>query len=778
MLLSGRRRCLAVPVIVALLAGLLPIGAAVAAVAALPKTIIVPGLVAATIQGGINIAASGDTVLVRPGVYHELLNFKGKSVRVVSQGGPATTTIDGGVGAPVVTFTSGEPSSTLLQGFTITDGIAGPFTPGGGIAVHGSSPTIFGNIITKNTTCGGGPGIEVQFGAPVIVANIVSHNRDGCNNFLGGAIEVFGGTAEIISNRVELNDNQTGIVIRAGLTPSVVANNIIEKNTGLNTRGLSATGNVLVLQNLIVGNTQGIAAAGDVAGIPFPTIVNNTVANNLDSQLALATPITPDMQIVNNIFAGSFGSPPVICGLAVPPSPPAVMPTFSHNDLWSPSTPTTAGPCPTITGANGNISADPGFTPSLQLGPGSPGVDSGTNNAPDLPAPDIAGQPRLVDATAQGVATIDMGAFERQAHPYEPPIPNPPVLHVPSQYPTIQAAVVAANDGAVIQVAPGTYAENLDFDGKDVVVESTGGAAVTTIDGAQKGPTVSFHSGEPRSAVLQGFTITHGGPGILITGASPSIVADLIQYNIGFGGAGISFTGDPLIAFNMIEHNVMAGSSNSLEGIYGIGSAPIILANVIAYNQGGIDIELSTTALIADNAIAANRIGLRLQGETGAEVIQNVIVDGEGITISNPLDSTGDVQTAQEIVSNTIVDTFSGIEFSFKADEVTVADNIVSGPNPAYCSSLTGLVPSFSHNDLHAFGTPVLAGDCASPVGTNGNIGADPLFSPGTFAPAPGSPAIDGGTVSAPFLPATDIQGAPRVAGNAVDIGAYEYQRR
>jgi hypothetical protein len=241
MLLSGRRRCLAVPVIVALLGGLLPIGAAVAAVAALPKTIIVPGLVAATIQGGINIAASGDTVLVRPGVYHELLNFKGKSVRVVSQGGPATTTIDGGVGAPVVTFTSGEPSSTLLQGFTITDGIAGPFTPGGGIAVQGSSPTIFGNIITKNTTCGGGPGIEVQFGAPVIVANIVSHNRDGCNNFLGGAIEVFGGTAEIISNRVELNDNQTGIVIRAGLTPSVVANNIIEKNTGLNTRGLSAT---------------------------------------------------------------------------------------------------------------------------------------------------------------------------------------------------------------------------------------------------------------------------------------------------------------------------------------------------------------------------------------------------------------------------------------------------------------------------------------------------------------------------------------------------------
>jgi hypothetical protein len=45
-----------------------------------------------------------------------------------------------------------------------------------------------------------------------------------------------------------------------------------------------------------------------------------------------------------------------------------------------------------------------------------------------------------------------------------------------------------------------------------------------------------------------------------------------------------------------------------------------------------------------------------------------------------------------------------------------------------------------------------------------------------TLALLPGSPAIDAGDSNAPGLPSTDQRGYARIAGNAVDIGAYEAQ--
>jgi predicted outer membrane repeat protein len=59
-----------------------------------------------------------------------------------------------------------------------------------------------------------------------------------------------------------------------------------------------------------------------------------------------------------------------------------------------------------------------------------------------------------------------------------------------------------------------------------------------------------------------------------------------------------------------------------------------------------------------------------------------------------------------------------------------------------------------------------------------GNVDADPLFvdAPGgNLRLATGSPAIDTGNSSAPNLPVTDLDGSPRVAGVAVDMGAYEF---
>ncbi len=86
-------------------------------------TIHVPGDYA-TIQGAINGSSGGDTVLVSSGTYVENIDFTGKAIRVMSENGPGSTTIDGGSpgnpdSASVVIFSNGEDSSSVLDGFTL-----------------------------------------------------------------------------------------------------------------------------------------------------------------------------------------------------------------------------------------------------------------------------------------------------------------------------------------------------------------------------------------------------------------------------------------------------------------------------------------------------------------------------------------------------------------------------------------------------------------------------------------------------------------------------------
>jgi len=64
----------------------------------------------------------------------------------------------------------------------------------------------------------------------------------------------------------------------------------------------------------------------------------------------------------------------------------------------------------------GNIDADPLFADpgsgDYHLGPGSPCIDAGTNDAPNLPAYDFEGDPRAMDGNRDGTAVVDMGVDE------------------------------------------------------------------------------------------------------------------------------------------------------------------------------------------------------------------------------------------------------------------------------------------------------------------------------------------------------------------------------
>lgn len=75
----------------------------------------------------------------------------------------------------------------------------------------------------------------------------------------------------------------------------------------------------------------------------------------------------------------------------------------------------------------------------------------------------------------------------------------------------IQVAIDAAPPrGSVIKVKPGTFRECINFKGKAIVLQSTGGPEVTIIDGTGGLHVVSFVTAEGNGSILDGFTITGG----------------------------------------------------------------------------------------------------------------------------------------------------------------------------------------------------------------------------------------------------------------------------
>ena len=99
------------------------------------------------------------------------------------------------------------------------------------------------------------------------------------------------------------------------------------------------------------------------------------------------------------------------------------------------------------------------------------------------------------------------------------------IINVPDDYSTIQAGINAAVNGDTVLVAPGTYTENIDINGKNIVVTSLFGADSTTIQASNTDiAVVSFISNEPKGAAISGFTIAGSNcSGVSCIGSSPTI---------------------------------------------------------------------------------------------------------------------------------------------------------------------------------------------------------------------------------------------------------------
>lgn len=198
------------------------------------------------------------------------------------------------------------------------------------------------------------------------------------------------------------------------------------------------------------------------------------------------------------------------------------------------------------------------------------------------------------------------------------------IIHIPGDYQTIQEGINASANGDTVLVDPGEYFENLNLNGKNIVLCSnfalTGDVNdihSTVINGSQPvhpdtASCILIVTGEDSTAVVEGFTITGGngtnwedehqpgsyyteGGGILIQYSAPTIKNNIIRNNkaindaggiVSAGGGAIRCgDGNPHILNNLIVYN---------QSRYGGGlvlnySGAEIKNNVFAYNTGGQD---------------------------------------------------------------------------------------------------------------------------------------------------------------------------------------------
>jgi predicted outer membrane repeat protein len=248
----------------------------------------------ATIQEAMDDASvlEGDTILVAPGTYFENVNFGGKDVTLKSSHGPAATVIDGSGVSSVVAFTGSNGFDSVLDGFTITNGLGNnPYTGHGGGGVlcpQGSCPTITNNIITKNTAVGSGGGIYTARDCVVtITRNIISENTADRGGALNGFN--FGCNLTIKGNVMRKNTvtNYGGAIHFGKYTTATIENNmILENQAGVNGGGISATQCTMTVTNNTIAKNRVVDPDGKGGGVYThlqngTTLTHNTIVDNL-----------------------------------------------------------------------------------------------------------------------------------------------------------------------------------------------------------------------------------------------------------------------------------------------------------------------------------------------------------------------------------------------------------------------------------------------------------------------------------------------------------------
>jgi len=349
----------------------------------------------ASIQEAIDASVNTDTVLVGQNTYFENIDFKGKNIVVGSlyvttrdSSHVSRTIIDGQENGPVVTLKSNEDPTARLVGFTIRNGKS---DYGGGIWSKSASPTIAHCIIRDNTaeaTNPMGAGIYMSNSHSKIYHCEIMHNSaigtNTSNGWGGGIAATQSGTIMIVNCKIHHNQS-TSCYGGIGLANSQAKIIGCEITNNLSYSGGSGIGfqdsDVMIVNSTIALNR----AASRNNAVYFirssPVLHNCIIWHNSD-------------QYGNSNLYGFDGTPVIF---------------FSN-----------------IQGGYDTLSVmqlEPVFSDTssgdFRLAYGSPCIDAGDPDTLDLNLPlcDLDGNSRLTDGNNDGMAVVDMGAYESGSQP-------------------------------------------------------------------------------------------------------------------------------------------------------------------------------------------------------------------------------------------------------------------------------------------------------------------------------------------------------------------------
>jgi hypothetical protein len=308
--------------------------------------------------------------------------------------------------------------------------------------------------------------------------------------------------------------------------------------------------------------------------------------------------------------------------------------------------------------------------------------------------------------TLSQAAMVQAGTSSWKAQPAQPR-----VLHVPSEYPTIQAAVDAASAGDTVLVKQGIYFGTVRL--KSGIRLLGNGAALTILDGRGRPDRLVDFSGAS-DVVIAGFTFQNVGTGNVCDNA------DVMRC----GGDWYS-------------------AALYADGHIGPGAAPssaLVMHNVFKNNSIGALLYFHARAVVRNNIFVRNTHGLV------ANHFQDVALVANNVFWENSQEAIVSQAAYLDIINNVVARSNVGVYYAY-VQTGRVRCNLFF-QNLANSADHQGAPPRFE-------------------IGQDGNIEVDPRFEAveeGDFRPAPGSPMIDAGCFESLDL---DQDGARQ------DIGAY-----
>jgi hypothetical protein len=404
------------------------------------------------IQSAVNVAATGDTVLVTNGVYN--CNTNGGSGYVVSVanaitlrsvGGPALTTIQGGYNYGTPYYQYGCVSlgaNAVLSGFTLAQGFLALATAGvacgsGAVVTNctitgclgdwqgagASGGTLYNCTLAGNFAGWGGGGANScvlsncvlngnsAYGGGGGANNCTLYNCILTGNMCGGSEGGSGGAGGGAYGCTLINCTLSGNFCQGGESYGGGAYNSVLNGCTLSGNGTGPWGVVSdgggacwsTLNNCLIASNSAYYGGGAYAS----TLINCTVVSN--------SAAVSGGGVVGNEFLPDFGqSIAILTNCIVYDNSAPIYPDYCDTNSvlsYCCATPLASG--------TGNIASDPQFVDpeagNYRLLATSPCINAGLNMDWMTNATDLDGYPRIFGGT------VDMGAYEYQGYPLIPP---------------------------------------------------------------------------------------------------------------------------------------------------------------------------------------------------------------------------------------------------------------------------------------------------------------------------------------------------------------------